>query len=213
MSDQKINQAARRTNALAYRDGLVDLLLGIFFTLLAFQEPLEQRGLALWVSYLPSFVAMAAGLVAYYFVKRKVIAPRIGLAKISIRRNSARRTILLFAMALQLITLVIYIFAASGQLGEWFPGGAGWVIDAFFAVAIFGFFAYLAHSADAARFYLYGLLLAASVLLAVPLRGDARLVAQLPVMLTGLAMVAGGSITLLGFLRAYPPVDMEAANG
>ena len=126
MSDQKINQAARRTNALAYRDGLVDLLLGIFFTVLAFQEPLEQSGLALWVSYLPSIIVMAVGLVVYYFVKRKVIAPRIGIAKISLKHNSARRMVLLFAVALQLVTLLIYILAASGRLGEWFPAGTGW---------------------------------------------------------------------------------------
>ena len=213
MSDQKINQAARRTNALAYRDGLVDLLLGIFFALLAFQEPLEQRGLAVWVSYLPSFVAMALGLVAYYFVKRKVIAPRIGVAKIGMRRNPVRRTIFLFAVGLQLVTLVIYILAATGTLGEWFPSGTGWVIDAFFAIGIFGFFAYLGYSADAPRFYLYGVLLGATMLLAVPLRGDSRLVAQLPIMIAGLVMAVGGGITLASFLRTYPPVEMEASNG
>jgi hypothetical protein len=152
-------------------------------------------------------------LVAYFILKRKVIAPRIGLAKISLRRNKARRSIFLFALGLQLVTLVIFILAATGILNDWFPSGTGWWIDAFFAVAIFGFFAYLANSADAPRFYIYGLLLGASPLFAVALRGDMRLVAQLPIMVPGLVMVIGGLFTLLSFLKEYPPVEMEMTNG
>ena len=169
--------------------------------------------MAVWVSYLPALVAMGIGLIAYAVVKLKVTAPRIGLAKISLRRNPARRSIFLFTVALQLITLVIFIFAATGWLQELFPSGTGWLIDAFFAVAIFGFFAFLGFNADAPRFYLYGLLLGISTLLSVPLRGDSSLVAQLPFMISGLVMVAGGIWSLVSFLRHYPPVEMEAPNG
>jgi hypothetical protein len=211
MSENQISKAARRSNALSYQDGLVDLMIGVFFTLLALQEPLEQRGLAIWVSYLPSFIGMGIGLVAYFILKRKVVAPRIGLAKVSLRRNPARRSIFLFALILQLITLVIYIFAATGWLNELFPSGTGWLIDAFFAVAMFGFFAFLGYSVDAPRFYLYGLLMGATVLVNVPLRGDPRLVAQLPIMISGLVMVVCGAWVFSRFLRTYP--EQEAVNG
>jgi hypothetical protein len=213
MSQNQVSKAARRMNALAYQDGMVDLLLGVFLTFLAFQEPLEQSGLAIWVSYLPSFIAMGIGLIAYYFVKRKVVAPRIGLAKVSLRRNQPRRTIFLFAVGLQLITLLIYILAMTGRLGQIFPSGAGWTIDAFFAVAIFGFFAYLAYSAEAPRFYLYGLLLGSTALIQVPLRGNMSLAAQIPIMLPGLVMVVGGILTLISFLKRYPLAEVGAPNG
>ncbi len=213
MNENQVSKAAIQSNALAYKDGLVDLGIGLFFTFLAFQEPLEQRGLAEWVTYLPSFAAMAVGLIVYFVVKRKVIAPRIGMAKVSLRRNPARRGIFLFAVALQLVTLVIYILAATGWLKEMFPSGTGWAIDGFFALAIFGFFAYLASNADAPRFYLYGLLLGITMLVMVPLRGDFSLVAQLPIMISGLVMVAGGVWALVSFLRKYPPAEMEPANG
>ena len=43
-------------------------------------------------------------------------------------------------------------------------------------------------------------------------RGDFRLVAQLPIMFAGLVMVVGGVVTLISFLKRYPPVDLETAN-
>ena len=199
-------------NAMAYKDGLVDLMIGAFFTLLAFQEPLEMHGYAVWVSYLPSFAAMALGLLAYAIVKRKVVAPRIGMAKVSLQRNPARRSIFLFAVALQLVTLVIYILSVNGWLSQNMPARPGWLIDAFFALATFGFFAFLANSSDAPRFYLYGAALGTVMMIAPFTRGDFRLVAQLPIMLAGLVMVVGGVITLVSFLKNYPPVDLEAAN-
>ena len=130
MSNQ-INKASQKMYALTYKDGLVDLLIGSFFALLAFQEPLEQKGFAVWVGYLPAFVVMAVGLVVYAVVKRKVVMPRIGRAEISMRRNPARRNIFLYAVALQLVTLVIYILAATGKLGDVFPSRPGWLVDAF----------------------------------------------------------------------------------
>jgi hypothetical protein len=212
MYDQ-FQKAAKKVNALAYKDGLVDLLIGVFFTFLAFQEPLEMRGLPEWVTYLPSFLAMGLGLMGYAVAKRKLVMPRIGRAEVSIRRNPARRGVFLFALALQLVTLLIYILASTGKLGEWLPSQSSWVIDAFFALAIFGFFAYLGHNADAPRFFLYGLLLGVTVLAQAGLRGDMRLVAQLPILISGLVMVAGGVFTLTSFLRRYPPMDLEAGNG
>ena len=213
MSQNQISKAARQMHALAYKDGMVDLMLGGFFVFLALQEPLEQRGLAVWVSYLPSFIAMGVGLVAYFLVKRKVVAPRIGLAKISLKRNPPRRGVFILAVGLQLVTLLIYVLAMTGRLGEMFPSGTGLWIDAFFALAFFGFFAYLGYTADAPRFYLYGLLLGSNALIQVSLRGNMSLVAQLPIMIPGLVMVLGGILTLAAFLRDYPPAEMGAANG
>ena len=59
MSTNQVSQAARQMNAMAYKDGLVDLMIGAFFALLALQEPLEMHGWPVWLSYLPSLAAMA----------------------------------------------------------------------------------------------------------------------------------------------------------
>jgi hypothetical protein len=209
MSTNQVSKAANRTLALTYRDGLVDLLLGIFFTLLALQEPLELQGWPVWLSYLPSIGAMVIGLVIYAVLKRRVVAPRIGVANISVRRNPPRRNILIFAVVLQLVTLLIFILASSGWLSEYMPARPGWLIDAFFAVATFAFFAFMAYTIDARRFYLYGVVLASTMLIQPSLRGDMRLVAQLPVMFAGLVMVVGGAIALSSFLREFPVVEME----
>ena len=212
MSNQ-INKAARRTLALTFRDGLVDLLLGSFLILLAFQELLEQQGWAVWASYLPSLAVMAIGVVLYVTVKRKVIAPRVGVAKISIRHNPPRRTLLVVTVVLQLITLVIFTLASNGWLSQNMPAQAGWVIDAFFGLVIFGFFALMGYLAGAPRFYLYGLLLAFTAFDKGIWQPGNVWLENLPTLAAGLAMVIGGSVSLASFIREYPPVDMEAANG
>ncbi|MBN2044669.1 MAG: hypothetical protein JW757_06600 [Anaerolineales bacterium] len=212
MSSNQVTNAARQINAMTYKDGLVDLLIGTFFTLLALQEPLEMQGWPIWLSYLPSLGAMAVGLVIYAVVKRKVVAPRIGLAKVSLKRNPARRNIFLFAVVLQLITLVIFILASTGWLSQNLPSRPGWLVDAFFAAATFGFFAFMGYTLDAPRFYIYGLVLAGTMMAQVALRGDSRLVAQLPIIFAGLVMVIGGVVALTRFLKDYPVVETEESD-
>ena len=212
MSSNQVTNAARRMNALSYKDGLVDLLLGSFFVLLALQEPLEMHGWQVWQSYMPSFAGMAIGLVIYAVVKRKVVAPRIGVARVSLRRNPPRRNIFIFALLLQLVTLVIFILASTGWLSANLPSRPGWLVDAFFALATFGFFAFLGYTIDAPRFYIYGLVLGSTMMAQFALRGDSRLVAQLPVIFAGLVMVIGGAVSMTNFLKDYPVVEMEEGD-
>jgi hypothetical protein len=211
MTTNSIQKASRRSLGLTYKDGLFDILLGSFFVLLAVQVPLEQRGFQVWVSYLPALLTMGIGLPVYYWVKKKIVAPRIGIARISLRKNAPRRSIFLIALALQLITLVIFILTVNGWLGEVLTAKTGWVIDAFFAVAIFGVFAFIGYLVDAPRFYLYGLLLGMGPLLAILVDTD-ELVSHIPTLLTGVAMVIGGALALTRFLKEFPVVEAEVGN-
>lgn len=211
MTTNSVQKASRRSLGLTYKDGLFDILLGSFFVLLAIQEPLEQKGLQVWVSYLPALLTMGIGLPVYYWIKKKVVAPRIGIARISLRKNAPRRTIFLLALALQLITLVIFILAVNGWLGEVLTAKTGWVIDAFFAAAIFGVFAFIGYIVEAPRFYLYGLLLGMGPLLAIVVDTD-EVVSHIPTFLTGAAMVIAGALALNRFLRDYPVVEAEVGD-
>jgi hypothetical protein len=212
MSANQVTKAANRTLALTYKDGLFDILLGGFFVLLAIQEPLEQQGYAVWVSYLPALITMAVGLPIYAILKRRVVTPRIGVAKISVRHNPQRRTLLLLAVGLQLVTLLIFVLAANGWLGNILPAKAGWVIDAFFGVAIFSFFAFMGYIAEAPRFYLYGLLLGGTALSKVFWRPENPWLDNSTVLLAGAVMVICGIAALVSFLRDYPVVEMEETN-
>lgn len=211
MTTNSVQKASRRSLGLTYKDGLFDILLGSFFVLLAIQEPLEQKGFQVWVSYLPAMLTMGIGLPVYYWLKKKVITPRIGIARISLRKNAPRRTIFLLALALQIITLVIFILASNGWLGEVLTAKTGWVIDAFFGIAIFGIFAFIGYIVEAPRFYLYGALLGMGPLLGL-LLGTIEVVSHVPTFLAGVAMVIGGWLALRAFLREYPVVEAEVGD-
>ena len=118
MAANQITNASRRSLALTFKDGLWDIVLGSFFILLGIQQPLEDRGLEVWVSYMPSLVGMAVGLLIYYWLKRKLVTPRIGLVKISLRNNQARRWMLVLLLVFQLITLAIFILGYLGTLRD-----------------------------------------------------------------------------------------------
>jgi hypothetical protein len=213
MSSNQEKNAARRSLALNFKDGLWDILLGGFFILLAIQEPLEQRGLEIWASYMPALLTMGLGIPIYALLKKKVVIPRIGLVKIGFRSNPARRWLLGLAIGLQLITLAIFILGYTGWLGENMPEKSGWLIDVFFGVAIFGFFAYIGYIMDAPRYYFYGLLLGLSPSFGVLLDIHNKVVSHIPVLFAGLVMVIGGVVTLISFLKAYPLVEQEVVNG
>ncbi len=212
MSENQISNAARRSLALTVKDGLWDLLLGSFFVFLALQDPLEQRGIAVWVSYLPAFAVMGIGLVLYMWAKRRIITPRIGLVKISLRRSKERRTVLGLAIGLQLFTLLVYILAMTGWLGRTFPSQPGWLMDALFGVLIFAFFAVFAYTMDTSRFYLYGILLGLTPPLGVILRPEGAVVTTVPQFITGLVMVVCGAWVFARFLRQYPLNGQENAH-
>lgn len=212
MSDKNLTQASRRSIALTLKDGLWDVMLGSFFVLLAIQEPLEKRGLEIWVSYLPAILAMGLGLPIYYLLKRKFVVPRMGFVKISLRNNPTRRWLLGLAVALQMITLVIFILAFNGKLGNFISADSAWVIDAFFSVAIFGFFAFMAYTMSTPRLYLYGILLGLSPLMGFILNTD-EVVSNIPAFAAGAVMVLVGLVTFFAFLKKYPPVEQEVDNG
>lgn len=213
MSENQVSNAARRSLSLTVKDGLWDIVLGSFFVFLSLQDPLEQRGLAVWVSYLPSFAAMGIGLVLYAWAKRRLVLPRIGLVKISLRRSKERRRVLGLAVGLQLFTLLVFVLAMTGWLGETFPNQPGWLMDAIFGVLIFAFFTFFAYIMDTPRFYLYGLLLGLTPPLGVLLRPEGAVVNTLPQLIAGLVMVLVGTWVFVRFLQAYPLSDQETVHG
>jgi len=212
MAANQFTNASRRSVALSFKDGLWDVVLGSFFILLAIQQPLENQGLEVWASYMPSIVGMAVGVLIYYWLKRKLVTPRIGLVKASFRTNQTRRWMLLLILALQLITLLFFVLGYLGSLGDIIGPHSVWVIDAFFSLAIFGFFAYLAYTMDALRFYLYGFLLGLSPIMNIIFTAD-QLAADYSTLAAGVVMVVFGVVTFVSFLRKYTPVEQETTNG
>ena len=212
MAANQVTSASRRSLALTFRDGLWDIVLGSFFVLLAIQQPLEDRGFEIWASYMPALVAMALGIPVYSWLKKKLVTPRIGLVKIGLRTNQTRRWMLGLVLVFQLITLGIFLLSFSGRLGDFISSDSIWVIDVFFSLTIFGFFAFLAFTMDTIRFYLYGFLLGLSPLMNVLFSTD-KIISNIPTFAAGLTMIVIGVVTFVSFLKNYSPIEQEIANG
>jgi hypothetical protein len=207
-----LKQAEQKTIALSAKDGLVDILMGIMFVIFASVESLENAGVSPLASYLPVAVYLAVGIPAFNIVKRRLIAPRTGLVRVSLRHNRQKRNIFIAVIGLQVFTLIIFLLALRSNLG-WLPERLpDWLIDAVFGTGIFLVFSMLAYSMQAPRFYLYGFLLGLSLPLGVILQAEGHAFNSLPQAITGIIMALGGIYTLMQFLRTYP-VQKGEANG
>jgi hypothetical protein len=137
----------------------------------------------------------------------------LGNVKLSPRSNAPKRNLLVVAIVFVLITLVVYLMAAAGSLSDMLNGAPSWIVDAGFGLAVFAFFALIGYSAQAPRYYLYGLLLGA----AMPIKqifwpDDPSLVLN-PNMIAGVVMAVGGLLVFARFIQKYPVVGEEAADG
>lgn len=208
-----VNQAERKAMSLQFKDGLLETNLGIFFALMALVGPLEASGRSRFVGYILALAVFAAGMIAYYFLKAKVVSPRLGKVKLSPRSNKPKRRLLMVAIAIQMVTLAIFFMARDGSLGAALENAPSWIMDAVFGLILFAFFALIGYSAEAPRFYLYGLLLG----LAMPVQqalwpGDPGFIPS-PNMIAGAVMAVVGMWVFARFIRTYPVMEGEISNG
>jgi hypothetical protein len=217
MSNQiDLPQAERRALALFMVDGVWDMLMGLFFFVQAFIDPIESLGTTRLVAYIPLIVYLPLGFLAFRWLKQRFTTPRIGLVKTSSRTNRQERRIMIVVLVMVAFTGVVFIGATMGlfeQLG-WTGGWLfAWGIDLLFGLLAFAIFSMLAYSLIAPRYYLYGALLGAAMPFTAVLRDQGEWIDSLPMMLAGLAMVLIGALVFGRFIRQYPVPAEEGANG
>ncbi|MGD8456022.1 MAG: hypothetical protein PVF83_06540 [Anaerolineales bacterium] len=208
-----LKRAERKAMSLQFKDGLLEINLGIYFALLSLVGPLEESGISRFIGYLVVLGVFAAGLVVYFILKGRVVGPRLGNVKLSPRSNAPKRNLLIVAIAFVLITLVVYLIAAAGSLSDILNGAPSWIVDAGFGLAVFAFFALIGYSAQAPRYYLYGLLLGAAMPIKQIFWPDDPGLVPSPNMIAGIIMAAGGLLVFARFIRRYPVMSDEAADG
>jgi hypothetical protein len=208
-----LKRAERKAMSLQFKDGLLEINLGIYFALMSLVGPLEESGVSRAIGYLIALGVFAVGLVVYFILKGRVVGPRLGNVKISPRSNAPRRNLLIVAVALVLITLVVYLMASSGSLGKVLNGAPSWIVDAGFGLAAFAFFALIGYSAQAPRYYLFGLLLGVAMPVQQVFWPDNLGLVIGPNMIAGIIMAVGGLLVFARFIRQYPVMSDEAADG
>lgn len=211
MSNQlSVKEAERSVLRFYQKDGLLDILLGLFFVIMALGDKLTGFGLPEEYSAVPALAYLAVGLVAYTLLKNRVVAPRVGLVKVGPMRNRQKRRLLFVAIALNGVTLAILLLASSGWLGSALSGSPPWLVDAFFGLLIFGFFAFMAYTVDTPRFAFYGVLLGIAPVLGTMLRAKGETFESGSYLLAGAAMTLAGAYIFVNFLKENPVAPGEA---
>jgi len=210
LNNKKIQEAERKVLGLNYKDGLWDILMGLYFVVQSMVKPTNDSGAAPIVRYLPPMIYLVIGLVAFGYVKHHVIAPRIGMVKLNIKPNNQMGRIFIVVAIMVVITWVIFLFSANSGLGSYLANRPPWLMDVFFGLGIFLIFSMIAYSAQSPRFCLYGLLLGISLPASVIIRSEDQMMVAYPTMVAGAVMAMIGIVMLVRFIRDYPVSTHEA---
>ena len=188
----------------AYADGTADLSLGLVFILLGIY-PFTREWLGVYWNFPIFLIALGVVVYAQFRFRQRITPQRIGLVSFGERTKKRTRVALLVTVILFILTVLTWLGAARGtffSLPHWMGSYGVEIIGSLIILAIFFSIAY---SLGLTRFYLYGLLSAAALLLQ----------AALDVWDGVQFLVAGGIITAIGiillsrFLKTYPEIEEE----
>ena len=180
-------------------DGLVDIAIGVVITAWGLMLTQEPSGLIGLLGLL--------GMGVWYFGKRLITIPRIGVIEPSPKMERKLSNLAIF-----LVVLGLVVFA-----GILLSRAAGSLVISDYSLAILGLVlaggvALVAYLLNAARIYLYAVILFASfaggeILAKSVTTFDAF---ALSVILGGALILLSGIIVLVRFMRKYPRQQMEA---
>jgi hypothetical protein len=180
-------------------DGLVDIAIGVVITAWGLMLTQEPSGLIGLLGLL--------GMGVWYFGKRLITIPRIGVIEPSPKMERKLSNLAIF-----LVVLGLVVFA-----GILLSRAAGSLVISDYSLAILGLVlaagvALVAYLLNAARIYLYAVILFASfaggeILAKSVTTFDAF---ALSVILGGALILLSGIIVLVRFMRKYPRQQIEA---
>jgi len=210
------NAETRAFKLATFEDGIWEIYLGIFFTLLsAYSISRNLLGPAINVILVLGVTLAMVGLA--WLAKKRITQPRVGLVRFSLGTVKVIRKANIFSWGLVILTFSLIILGSKQLIKEpvWstFPK---WVadlyIDLFFTLIILGIFCLIAYVIDQPRFYLYGLLLGAGNCISTVLLVYHQVSFQWPTALAGLVISAIGIYILTKFIRLHPIVR-ETVHG
>jgi hypothetical protein len=198
-------------------DGIWEIYLGLFFTLMSFYSITRQLlGPLLNAVFVLGMLFLLVGLA--WIAKQRIIQPRIGTVKLGIQSKKKIKAAHLITWTIVLATLILLILSANSIIREptweglpqWF---SDFDIDLIFALIMIGIFCLIGYFTGVARFCLYGVLLGVSNFATTVLRAYHDLLFGWPVALAGLIITLMGVYVLIKFLLSYPSPNAEAPNG
>ena len=200
---REIDQAEKRTRRYWFEDGLAEISSGLIFLLVALYLLVDDalRGTVPGAVFTLAFpvLIVALGLAGRRLVraaKDRYVHPRTGF--VSFPRRKGHR-VARAALAFVIAVLFSLLVSRARVLVNWIPALEGGI----FAAAFF----YCGRKVEILRFPIVGLLcaIAGVALSAAGLSEDVA--AALLFAWLGVALVTGGSVAFLGYLRRVPPEE------
>lgn len=193
----------------SFADGLFDVFLGLVLAMMAVSDAIDRLDLSDGVSLLVTIALYGSVTGGMIWLRHRIVRPRLGTFRpgpTRMRRIKATRLVLAASVAL---VLCVVALPALGQppagISRWLP-----LILLTNSVIVFGLMAFFL---DVPRFFLYGFLFPAP-LIVVFRWGPLSLAETLLVFSVPVAIIVGiGLRKLARFLRDYPVRDTEVSSG
>ena len=216
MSDTpSLNDVQRRiARLLSFEDGLVDLLFGTTFMLLAIY-PITREwlgpewNLALFLGLL----LLATGI--FFILRSRISAPRLGFVKA--RWTPASKWILAVTIALVALTVGLVILTLVSPASSAGPAPAvslsnvrSYMVEIVALLVQVGLFSAMGYVFGVSRLFLYGWLVGGAYLISVILYRGGPEVFNLPLGIASGVILLIGAFLLVRMLRKYPVQEAEA---
>lgn len=203
MSDNhNLKELEKRAFRSTFQDGILDIFLGLVVLQFVISPMLNDRGLGdFWSSFvLLPFYFMAMTL--FWAGKKYLITPRLGLVRFGQVRKKRIKTIIIILNGLLLLGLIAGLLAAQakGQQGLW-------IFPVTFSALMLVLFSLAAYYLDVIRFFVYGILVSASIPVGELLyqyAGASHHGFPVTFGLCGGIMIAVGTYLFFHFLHKYP---------
>lgn len=189
-----------------YQDGLWEIWFGLFLVGSSISSLLATSDFLRILNTL--VVALAIPFLVFWFGKKRITTPRLGLVKFGEKRRAKRKKFGIFMLALNLPVLLLWILSSSNSLPDalrdWLNTYYGSPVA--FSLIVLIFFIAGGAITGLRRFYLYGIILATGMfffeLSYIYNRGPIG--HFLPYCISGGLLLMIGIINLIKFIRRYP---------
>jgi|GEM_PF-1867385 len=197
-----LEQVEKKVSADRFLNGMMDITLGV----VTFNVTLAESGWAIQDNFLlGSLVFFAPFIIAYYFINKYIIVPRIGYVKFSWRGRPRTMKSAIYSGLFLLTLMVIIGLMEKGKL-PWLTiphfdytadiiGAVGIILIANIPNKLFG----------VKRFLYYGIGYALGILISAPFTKSGNYIVELWIFsIMGVIQVSIGVIIFKRFLKKYP---------
>lgn len=165
MSDHDLKALERGTFRAVTDDGLWDVLIAAVFSMLAIAPLLSESLGDFWSSAVFAPIWLATYLIIWG-VRRRVLAPRVGIVRFGEDRKRRLRRFSLVMLVVNVAAALLGLAAAIGVQRDWIDlGSSGIGYPLALGITILIGFSVGAYVASIPRYYLYGLMLAIAPLI------------------------------------------------